>query len=232
MGDLLQSEHKSERLRRGDNERHEPRAGRGSDETSRRRARSKFTERYAAHQQCVKRSESGNLGRGRHAKPEASKNDHQKSERNNCTAPQLPERGRGESSLVRQLCAAAKQDDGVDQRKSHESGRQQPRHEQAADRKIGDEAEYNQVNARRDGLGHDRGSRQQRHRAARILTRPPRRWDQHRADGRDIGHLRTGNAEKITIDNTITTFSPPRTRPTRRSSSAIKRTDMPFASIR
>ena len=38
--------------------------------------------------------------------------------------------------------------------------------------------------------------------------------------------------EKITIESTITTLSPPRMRPTSRSSSAIRRTDMPFASIR
>ena len=38
--------------------------------------------------------------------------------------------------------------------------------------------------------------------------------------------------EKITIDKTMTTLSPPRARPTRRSSSAMRRTDMPFASIR
>ena len=38
--------------------------------------------------------------------------------------------------------------------------------------------------------------------------------------------------EKMTMLSTITTFSPPRMRPTRRSSSSIRRTDMPFASIR
>ena len=38
--------------------------------------------------------------------------------------------------------------------------------------------------------------------------------------------------ENSTIDITITTFRPPRMRPTARCSSAISRTDMPFASIR
>ena len=38
--------------------------------------------------------------------------------------------------------------------------------------------------------------------------------------------------ENITMDSTITTFSPPRMRPTARCSSSIRRTDMPFASIR
>ena len=38
--------------------------------------------------------------------------------------------------------------------------------------------------------------------------------------------------EKMTIDSTMTTFSPPRMRPTSRSSNSIRRTDMPFASIR
>ena len=38
--------------------------------------------------------------------------------------------------------------------------------------------------------------------------------------------------EKMTIDSTITTLSPPRARPTSRSNRAISRTDMPLASIR
>ena len=37
--------------------------------------------------------------------------------------------------------------------------------------------------------------------------------------------------EKTTMLSTITTFSPPRSRPTRRSSSAISRTEMPLASM-
>ncbi len=37
--------------------------------------------------------------------------------------------------------------------------------------------------------------------------------------------------EKITIASTMTTLSPPRSRPTPRCRSSIRRTDMPFASI-
>ncbi len=38
--------------------------------------------------------------------------------------------------------------------------------------------------------------------------------------------------EKMTMLSTMTTFSPPRSRPTPRCNSAIRRTDIPFASIR
>ena len=38
--------------------------------------------------------------------------------------------------------------------------------------------------------------------------------------------------ENSTMAATITTFSPPRTRPTRRCSNSISRTDMPLASIK
>ena len=75
--------------------------------------------------------------------------------------------------------------------------------------------------------------------AASNATAPPGFWRERRAAGIRTEPTAATSAifepempEKITIDSTITTLSPPRARPTRRSSSAIRRTDMPFASMR
>ncbi len=75
--------------------------------------------------------------------------------------------------------------------------------------------------------------------AASSATAPPGFWPDRRAAGISTDPTAATSAilepempEKMTIDSTITTFSPPRIRPTSRSSSAISRTDMPFASIR
>jgi hypothetical protein len=194
MGELLQGQHKRERLRRGDDEQHQPRARRGVDETQCGGARSKLAERCAADGERVERGEGGNLGCGRNPEPEAGEDNDDKPERDNRAAPELRQRRRRQPDVLRQPRVAAKQDDDADQRERHQAGRQQARHEQPADRKVGDEAENDQIDAWRNGLGHDGGSRQQRHRAARILPRSSSRRNQHRADRRDIGHLRAGDA--------------------------------------
>ena len=90
MGELLQRQHEGERLRRGDDEQHQPRARRGVDETAGGGARSKLAERRAAHDERVERGESGNLGCGRNSEPEPGKNDDDEPEGDNRATPKLP----------------------------------------------------------------------------------------------------------------------------------------------
>ena len=75
--------------------------------------------------------------------------------------------------------------------------------------------------------------------AASKATASPGFWRDRRAAGISTEPTAATSAifepempEKMTIDSTITTLRPPRIRPTRRSSSAMRRMDMPFASIR
>ena len=75
--------------------------------------------------------------------------------------------------------------------------------------------------------------------AANRATARPGFWPARRAAGISTEPTAATSAilepempEKTTMLRTITTFSPPRTRPTARSRSEIRRTDMPFASIR
>ena len=75
--------------------------------------------------------------------------------------------------------------------------------------------------------------------AASKATASPGFWPDLRAAGTSTDPTAATSAifdpempEKTTMLSTITTSSPPRTRPTARCSSAMRRTDMPFASIK
>ena len=120
--------------------------------------------------------------------------DHRDHHERNERAADQPQHGSPFGERRGRIDLLADVDRDASQREREDECRNDAGHEQPADRDVGDEAEDDHVDARRDGLGHHRRACQQAGGLVGILLGPADGGHDDAADGRDVGQLGAGHA--------------------------------------